>query len=260
MTTTFSNRGYALQGTGDNPNAWGSDLNENFSTIDNNISSETSITTTGGTTTLTSTQAQALVYSFGGNLTSQATIVFPFDQMFFFAFNNTNGAFPVVIKAAGGGVTQTVGAGTGGVYWSDSTNITLVSTNINPVPSGTVLGSFIQASAPVGWTQVTSINDCTMRLISGAGGGTTGGSWAITGATIAGTAISVAQMPAHNHAVSLPTGTALGVSSGGNGSTSANVNTFTTTSSGNGQAHTHTWSNDGTWRPLYINVIACRKN
>jgi hypothetical protein len=38
-----------------------------------------------------------------------------------------------------------------------------------PIPSGTVM-LFYQASAPVGWTQVTTQNDKALRVVSGSGG------------------------------------------------------------------------------------------
>jgi hypothetical protein len=41
------------------------------------------------------------------------------------------------------------------------------------MPSGTVV-PFFQASAPVGWTQVTAQNDKLIRVVSGSGGGSGG--------------------------------------------------------------------------------------
>ena len=57
MTTTFTpNKNYSLPGTGDDVNSWGPVINANFSAIDSNISAQNVISTTGGTTTLTSAQ------------------------------------------------------------------------------------------------------------------------------------------------------------------------------------------------------------
>jgi hypothetical protein len=84
------------------------------------------------------------------------------------------------------------------------------------IPSGTKV-LFYQASAPTGWSQVTTVNDAAIRIVSGTGGGATGGntfsstfvSQAVTGSvsistatgTVGGTALSIAQLPAHNHGI-----------------------------------------------------------
>lgn len=57
---------------------------------------------------------------------------------------------------------------------------------------------FYQASPPTGWTQDTAVNDRVLRVVSGSGG-TTGGSWTISGVTVDGHALSVSEMPAHDH-------------------------------------------------------------
>lgn len=64
-------------------------------------------------------------------------------------------------------------------------------------PSGTKL-VFYQASAPTGWTQDTGVNDRVLKVVSGTGGGT-GGSWTISGVTVNNHALTVSQMPSHNH-------------------------------------------------------------
>jgi hypothetical protein len=78
-------------------------------------------------------------------------------------------------------------------------------------PAGTRI-PFNQAAAPNGWTQDTGagLNDCSMRVVTGAGG-TQGGStlwssWNFGGTFgVNGFTISVAQMPGHNHGISDPT-------------------------------------------------------
>ena len=49
-----------------------------------------------------------------------------------------------------------------------------------PYPPGTVC-PFYQSAAPLGWTQVTTINDAFLRIVSGTGGGTGGSTAASTG-------------------------------------------------------------------------------
>jgi hypothetical protein len=73
-------------------------------------------------------------------------------------------------------------------------------------PAGTAL-IFQQSAAPTGWTKQTTHNDKALRIVSGtaASGGSVAFSSAFSaGTTVDGTAISVSQMPAHNHVVSDP--------------------------------------------------------
>ncbi len=103
---------------------------------------------------------------------------------------------------------------TGGLTWAE------VPEGEDYIPNGSVM-AFFQASAPTGWTQVTTQNDKTLRVVSGTGGGT-GGDWAMSagettsshgghvhssaahthggGSLAAGAAsLSEAQMPSHRH-------------------------------------------------------------
>lgn len=138
---------------------------------------------------------------------------------------------------------------------------------------------FLEATAPPGWTQDTSINDRVIRVVSSAGGGT-GGSWTLSGLTIASTTLSAAQGAVHNHSGTansagahshgIPTGDNSGY--GGfnpniNGSTSissrsagAHTHTLSINNSTGGSSHTHGISSNGSWRPAYVNVIACTKD
>lgn len=152
-------------------------------------------------------------------------------------------------------------------------------------PSGTVIGAFMQAAAPTGWTQVTTWNDAVLRFVNDGSGGGTGGSWNITGnfGSTGGTAISQAQLPNYNLTVNDPTHSHNGVNavkfsaiggSGGSVATSGTVsdgslNTpdaatgISVNSAGSGQAHTHTLgsiSSDGVWRPAYVNALVASKN
>ena len=57
-------------------------------------------------------------------------------------------------------------------------------------PAGTQM-LFVQAAAPTGWTKQTTVNDATVRIVSGATGGTTGGSVAFSTAFVAGKTITL---------------------------------------------------------------------
>lgn len=73
--------------------------------------------------------------------------------------------------------------------------------NADDWASGT-LAIFQQTAAPNGWTKQVTHNDKALRIVSGTVG--SGGSQAFTtafatGRAVSGTAITLAQMPAHNH-------------------------------------------------------------
>ena len=114
------------------------------------------------------------------------------------------------------------------------------------IPSGTKM-LFVQASAPVGWTQVTSDNDKALRVVSGTGGGTGGsvafttafGSQALSGTTSA-VALTIDQIPAHTHTQQLPTSN--GAAGASTGSPVSGVTAVTSSSTGGGQAHSHSLS------------------
>jgi hypothetical protein len=78
-------------------------------------------------------------------------------------------------------------AGNGASYYDDA-------------PNGTRM-LFYQSSAPTGWNQITSVNDRVIRVVSGSGG-STGGSWSISGLNVLGHTLSVSEMPSHNHGMS----------------------------------------------------------
>ena len=162
------------------------------------------------------------------------------------------------------------------------------------LPSGTKM-LFMQASAPTGWTQVTAVNDAMLRIVSGGTGGSTGGSWTLSGVSLGATALSQSQLPnvsfpvtdgGHSHGTTDPghyhylqfgsdnqNFTAGSSQSGiqgapnfptGSATTGISINSATTgitvSSGGSGATHTHTWSNDGTWRPAYQDAIVASKN
>jgi hypothetical protein len=129
------------------------------------------------------------------------------------------------------------------------------------IPPGTVM-SFYQAAAPTGWTQVTvaGLNDATIRLVTGPGGGTGGsvafstlfsssstysGSINITSGTVGGTTLTSDQLGGHTHRVGAVDGQGAGTPGYCNIEYLANFPTpcdLGVTSSGAGSAtsHTHT--------------------
>ena len=130
-----------------------------------------------------------------------------------------------------------------------SNGTTWASTSNPPAfPAGTRM-SFQQTAAPTGWTKDTTaaINDSILRLVTGSvtpsGGSVAFSSWNAQTAT-GGTAISIAQMPAHTHTLVFPDstiGTPNGAAPGVNGYANA---TYTTSSTGSGSSHTHPLTHD----------------
>ena len=124
-----------------------------------------------------------------------------------------------IIVATADNAAKQVNVGTNDqVLTADSSTETGVVWKTPSVPANSVM-LFYQATAPLGWTQVTTQNDKALRVVSGAGGGT-GGSTAFTsvftsrtpsgsvgggsvsvsvGGNTGNTALSVAQLPPHTH-------------------------------------------------------------
>ena len=132
------------------------------------------------------------------------------------------------------------------------------------IPSGSKM-LFIQDSVPTGWTLDVSANDKVIRVVNvAASGGVVGGSWTISGMSGDGHALTVSEMPPHDHVLRYS-----GDSSPGSGTyqvsllrNSANPQTSLNPieDTGGGTSHAHGITSDGTWRPSYINAIICIKD
>jgi hypothetical protein len=140
--------------------------------------------------------------------------------------------------------------------------------------SGTV-SLYYQASAPTGWTQVTSLNDYALRIVSSSGGstgGTTAFSTVFTNQTVANptigaTTLTTSQIPSHSHSLTLlGTFGSLGGNAGpywGYDDNFGGASTATTTNAGSSGSHTHSVSGGGSTivlNVLYANIILCSKN
>ena len=163
------------------------------------------------------------------------------------------------------------------ITFSDSTTQSTAATA--SIPSGSVV-LFYQSSAPTGWTQVTSLNDYSLRLVS-CTGGTTGGTTAfstvfanqtptisvnVSGLSAGATTLSTTQIPSHSHSTALYYAGGTGGYGAGN-LTCGPAGTFSTGSTGGGGSHTHSISGSATGSSTavtlnvqYANIIICSKN
>jgi len=83
-----------------------------------------SLSVTGGTTTLSATQAANTIQIYGGTLTSNQIIVVPSTVQLYSITNNTTGSYTFTVKTAvGGGATVVIGQSATVVLVCDGTNV-----------------------------------------------------------------------------------------------------------------------------------------
>lgn len=150
MPSTYTSRGYELMATGEKVDTWGTVTNSNLSLITQNLSGNLAVSTTGGTTTLTDSQAANVTFTVSGTLTSNATIVFPDRGGFYFVSNGTSGAFTLTAKTnTGSGVTLQQGAQT--LVYSDGTNMLYGNNSGSTFVTADLIDSFGPPTARSGW-------------------------------------------------------------------------------------------------------------
>lgn len=126
------------------------------------------------------------------------------------------------------------------------------------IDSGSVM-VFYQAAAPVGWTQVTGINDFGLRVVSGAGGGVTAGtafSTVFAQSAVGNTTLSAAQIPSHTHDYTAPTGAIPASGGGGVGVVTGTFAAVTDAGTGGNGPHTHSVQ----LALSYVDIIIASKN
>jgi len=151
MVSTYTpNRGYELQGTGDNVDAWGPPLNADFTLIDKNLSASLAVSMSSSNVTLNSTQAQNLIFALSGTLLANVSLLYPQVGGFFIVDNQTTGNFTVsVFTTAGGSSGIRLTQGSRYLLYSDGTNIKTAN-DFTTVPTGTIL-DFGGSTAPPGF-------------------------------------------------------------------------------------------------------------
>ena len=155
-----------------------------------------------------------------------------------------------------------------GITFSDSSAL---NSKYGIIPQSTAV-VFFAASAPTGWTQVTTHNDKALRVVSATGAGSGGTSPFTTvfpatvltsiSATVGDTTLDINMIPSHAHPVNAG-GNALRPGAAGTPSSpgSLAVSPGTTTgNNGNGGSHTHPVSGTVNLRVQYVDVIICTFN
>ncbi len=126
MASSYTaNNGIEKIGTGEQAGTWGATTNTNFDILDRAINGVGSITLSGTTHTLTTTDGALSdghfkVLVFGGTLSSTNTVtISPNDQdKLYFVFNNTSGGQSIIIKQ-GSGSTVTITNGNTAIVYAD---------------------------------------------------------------------------------------------------------------------------------------------
>lgn len=186
---------------------------------------------------------------------------------FYLFSNKTTGAFTITLTTANGSLVLPQGR-SGILFVSNANSIApyLVAiagnTNADPIPVGSTT-VWNQAAAPVGWTQVVTLNDYALRLVSGTGAGTGGstGFNTVFGASVTtqSTTLTQSQVPSldvkYNNA-SVAAGNGQIETFVGSISSSGSQGSGNQAAIGGGGGHTHPLS----LNILYVNLIQAAKN
>jgi microcystin-dependent protein len=153
------------QEAGANNNTWGDIADANFERIDDVLGDTTVITTSGGTTVLTSTQELVAIIEVNGTLAANAVLQFSGRGGFWIVRNNTSGNFTLTCKVSGQTGVQ-IDQGAAAVVDCDGTDIRLSNPFIqSPQPEVTiasaattnVLGANSEFVAISGTATITSL-------------------------------------------------------------------------------------------------------
>lgn len=141
------------QTEGGNSNSWGTIADANFEEIDDKFGDVTSISTTGGTTTLTASQEIVNAIALTGTLVSNVEVVFSARGGTWVIKNGTSGAFSVTCKVSGQTGTE-ITQGTRQQVYSTGTDIESAggSSNATSIPTG-FLAPYLVTTAPTGWVR-----------------------------------------------------------------------------------------------------------
>ncbi|MFT3987179.1 hypothetical protein [Aestuariivirga sp.] len=164
------------QATGANNNTWGDVADANFAALEEAIARFVAISTTGGTTVLTSSQNRRAIVIVSGALTSNAIIQVRTAEKNWVFINQTTGAFSVTVKPASGS-GKTIPRGLAVQLYCDGTNVL---TARRGVPHATATGTadvMVAAFDPA--FTASDLIDGTLFIVEAMGANT------ITGVTLA---------------------------------------------------------------------------
>lgn len=203
--------GYATPVTGSGAGTWGDTLNNTFTSyVDSNFAGLATLAITGATYSLSASEARCQMLHITGTLL-QSCVISQGGGVLWNGIrcveNYTTGNFTITLS--NGTSSVVIPQGRVGLVFSDSTyGLRFVamgsSTNADTIPTG-YPQPFYAAAPPSGWTQVTSLNDYALRIVSGTGAGT-GGS--VNFSTVFGRTATdsytllIADIPSHSHSVS----------------------------------------------------------
>ncbi len=259
VADTYTTRiGAILQGTGNNNNSWGSNLNTSaLQVLDDAIAGTLTSAVTGGTLDLSGSpppaapsQARYATLVFTGTLSSDQTVIVPNLPKYWNVYNATSGAFYLFIKTTSGtscdipqGVSKQIRCdGSNNIIRLDSSEIGMVA-------------FFASSSPPLGWkecdgTTLPRLKNISLFAVIGTTWGVGDGVTTFnvpnmkdtgrfprsrTNSVAAGTYQSN-QNAAHTHTGSV---TSTGTSGGHSNDHS---HTFSGTTSGQSATHTHTYA------------------
>lgn len=190
MTSTFTpNINLQLQGVGDNPNTWGTTLNNNvFTPIDTALGGAYAVTMTNADVTLSAANALNLVFNITGLLTGSHNLIFPAAIGRTLIINNqTTGAYTVTVLSSGGtGVVVPQGL-------RSTVNID-PSNNTAYIPNGYLSAALAAGNLLIG----NGSGNAAAQAVSGAITISTSGSTALGTGVVLGTNIGSAAVTAYN--------------------------------------------------------------
>lgn len=247
-------KGYSVQASGTNAGTWGAgnpgnDLNTGVMGImDLNMAGVLTLNLASSSATLSATDVQNCMIRCTGVLTGNRTIsasggVTTFNG--FYCFENvTTGSFSVTVTTGTGSVA--LPQSRRGILFLDGTNAPRIiaiagSTSADPIPVGTVM-LFYQNAAPSGWTISSALNDYAIKIVSSAGGVTSG---SVNYSTLFGrtatdsTTLTTNQIPSHTHGITYDANGALAGGTAFTANLGAGGTTATTVATGGGAGHTH---------------------
>lgn len=153
--------GLLMQATGNNSNTWGENLNNFvFTYLENAVAGYTQVPVTGGADTLTAAEHRSAVVEFTGTLTSNCTVTIDNTAKRWRFFNNTTGAYVLLVKTASGTAIEipqgthkdVVCDGADNLYRMDEADVgNFVHHGGTTAPAGTLAcsgGTFVRADHP----------------------------------------------------------------------------------------------------------------